>query len=87
MFCKTIFSNHIDYESSLVELVMTNHQVNNETDCYIIDFKYQHAIKTKLINILHRIEEVRNWDLYIYSPQLKLVIEFPHNDIVVGWNV
>lgn len=42
-------------------------------------------MKTKLISILHRVEEVRKWDRYIYSPQIKLVIEFPSNDIAVGW--
>lgn len=84
MFYKTIFSNFIDYESALAELVMKNHKVNNEI-CYIIDLNFQHVIKTNLIKIIHRVEEVRNWERYIYSPQLKLVIEFPSNDIAVGW--
>ncbi|KAA0965297.1 hypothetical protein FQ087_03025 [Sporosarcina sp. ANT_H38] len=84
MFHKTIFSNFIDYERTLAELVLKNHKVNNEI-CYIIDLKFQHVIKTKLIKIIYRIEEVRNWDRYIYSPQIKLVIEFPSNDIAVGW--
>lgn len=85
MFYKTIFSNFIDYESALAELVIKNHKVNNEI-CYIIDLNFQRVIKTKLIRIIHRVEEVRNWDRYIYSPQIKLVIEFPSNDIAVGWN-
>lgn len=84
MFYKTIFSNFIDYESALAELVIKNHKVNNEI-CYIIDLNFKHVIKTKLIRIIHRVEEVRNWDRYIYSPQIKLVIEFPSNDIAVGW--
>ncbi|WP_036659335.1 hypothetical protein [Paenisporosarcina sp. HGH0030] len=84
MFYKTIFSNFIDYESVLAELVIKNHKVNNEI-CYIIDLNFQHVIKTKLIKIIHRVEEVRNWDRYIYSPQIKLIIEFPSNDIAVGW--
>ncbi|MFJ7933726.1 hypothetical protein [Sporosarcina sp. NPDC096371] len=84
MFYKTIFSNFIDYESALAELVINSHKVNNEI-CYIIDLNFQHVIKTKLIKIIHRVEEVRNWDRYIYSPQIKLVIEFPSNDIAVGW--
>ncbi len=84
MFHKTIFSNFIDYESALAELVIKNHKVSNEI-CYIIDLNFQHVIKTKLIRIIHRVEEVRNWDRYIYSPQIKLVIEFPSNDIAVGW--
>ncbi|MGA3599031.1 hypothetical protein [Lysinibacillus agricola] len=84
MFYKTIFSNFVDYEGALAELVIKNHNVNNEI-CYIIDLNYQHVIKTKLIRIIHRVEEVRNWGRYIYSPQIKLVIEFPSNDIAVGW--
>jgi len=84
MFYKTIFSNFVDYEDALAELVIKNHNVNNEI-CYIIDLNYQHVIKTKLIRIIHRVEEVRNWGRYIYSPQIKLVIEFPSNDIAVGW--
>jgi len=84
MFDKTIFSNFVDYEGALAELVIKNHKVNNEI-CYIIDIYSQHVIKTKLIKIIHRVEEVRNWDRYIYSPQMKLVIEFSSNDIAVGW--
>ncbi len=84
MYCKSIFSNFIDYESALAELLIKNFNVNNEI-CYIIDLNYQHVIKTKLITIVHRIEEVRTWDRYIYSPKIKLVIEFPSNDIAVGW--
>ncbi|MGE7950874.1 hypothetical protein [Lysinibacillus xylanilyticus] len=84
MFYKAIFSNFVDYEGALAELVIKNHNVNNEI-CYIIDLNYQHVIKTKLIRIIHRVEEVRNWSRYIYSPQIKLVIEFPSNDIAVGW--
>ena len=84
MFYKTIFSNLVDYEDALAELVIKNHNVNNEI-CYIIDLNYQLVIKTKLIRIIHRVEEVRNWGRYIYSPQIKLVIEFPSNDIAVGW--
>jgi len=33
------------------------------------------------------VEEVRRWDKYIYVPKLKLVIDFPSNDIAVGWKV
>ena len=84
VFYKTIFSNFIDYESTLAELVNKNHKIHNEIG-YIIDLHYQHVMKTKLISILHRVEEVRKWDRYIYSPQIKLVIEFPSNDIAVGW--
>ncbi|EON70671.1 hypothetical protein [Lysinibacillus sphaericus] len=84
MFYKTIFSNFIDYKSALAELINKNHKLNNEI-CYIIDFKYQYVIKTKLTNIIHRVEEVRTWDRYIYCPQTKLVIEFPSNDVAVGW--
>ncbi|SKB30881.1 hypothetical protein SAMN06295926_101372 [Lysinibacillus sp. AC-3] len=84
MFYKTIFSNFVDYEGALAELVIKNHKVNNEI-CYIIDLNSQHVIQTKLIRIIHRVEEVRNWDRYIYSPQIKLVIEFSSNDIAVGW--
>ena len=84
LFYKTIFSNFIDYESALAELVIKNHKIHNEIG-YLIDFHYQHVIKIKLISILHRVEEVRKWDRYIYSPQIKLVIEFSSNDIVVGW--
>lgn len=84
MFYKTTFSNFIYYESALAELVIKNLKVNNEI-CYIIDLNFEHVIKTKLIRIIHRVEEVRNWDRYIYSPQIKLVIEFPSNDISVGW--
>lgn len=84
MFYKTTFSNLIDYESALAELVIKNHKVTNEI-CYIIDLNFEHVIKTKLIRIIHRVEEVRNWDRYIYSPQINLVIEFPSNDIAVGW--
>ncbi|WP_155591592.1 hypothetical protein [Lysinibacillus cavernae] len=86
MYYKTIFSNFIDYESALAELVIKNHKVNNEI-CYIIDLNFQHIIKTKLIRIIHRVEEVRNWDRFIYSPQIKLVIEFTSNDIAVGWKI
>lgn len=60
MFYKTIFSNLVDYEGALAELVIKNYNVNNEI-CYIIDLNYQHVIKTKLIRIIHRVEEVRNW--------------------------
>lgn len=84
MFSKTIFSNFVDYESALLELVMKNHKVHDEI-CYIIDLNAQHVIKTKLFNIIYRVEEVRCWDKYIYAPQIKLVIEFPSNDIAVGW--
>lgn len=84
MFYKTIFSNFVDYEGALAELVIKNHKVSNEI-CYIIDLNSQYVIKTKLIRILHRVEEVRNWDSYIYSPQINLVIEFSSNDIAVGW--
>ncbi|MFF2175906.1 hypothetical protein ACFVT8_05510 [Lysinibacillus sp. NPDC058147] len=84
MFYKTIFSHFVDYEGALAELVIKNHKINNEI-CYIIDLNYQHVIKTKLIKIIHRVEEVRKWDRYIYSPQIKLVIDFPSNDIAVGW--
>lgn len=84
IFYKTIFSNFIDYESALAELVIKNHKINNEI-CYIIDLNFQFVIKTKLSRIIHRVEEVRNWDRYIYSPQIKLVIEFPSNDIAIGW--
>ncbi|MFJ7975765.1 hypothetical protein ACIQZI_08605 [Peribacillus sp. NPDC096379] len=84
MFYKTIFCNFIDYESALAELINKNHKLNNEI-CYIIDFNYRYVIKTKLTNIIYRVEEVRTWDRYIYCPQIKLVIEFPSNDIAVGW--
>ncbi|QSB10076.1 hypothetical protein JTI58_24415 [Lysinibacillus fusiformis] len=84
VFYKTIFSNFIDYESALAELVIKNHKIHNDIG-YIIDLRYQHVMKTKLISILHRVEEVRKWDRYIYSPQIKLVIEFSSNDIAVGW--
>lgn len=84
MFYKTIFSNFIDYESALAELIIKNNMVNNRMR-YIIHLNFKHVIKTKLINIIHRVEEVRNWDRYIYSPQIKLIIEFPSNDIAVGW--
>ncbi len=84
MFYKTIFSNFVDYESALAELVMKNHK-EQHTYCYIIDLNAQHVIKTQLVNILHRVEEVRHWDKYIYAPQIQLVMEFPSNDIAVGW--
>ncbi|MFJ7405044.1 MULTISPECIES: hypothetical protein [unclassified Lysinibacillus] len=84
MFYKTIFSNFVDYESALAELVIKNHKVHDEI-CYIIDLNGPHVIKTKLFNIIQRVEEVRRWDKYIYAPQIKLVIEFPSNDIAVGW--
>jgi len=84
MLHKAIYSNFIAYESSLVELINNNHKLKNEL-CYIIDLNYEHVIETKLTNILHRIEELRTWDRYIYCPQLKLVIEFPSNIIPVGW--
>lgn len=84
MFYKTIFSNFIDYESALAELIIKNHKVNNE-ECYIIDLNFQYVIKTNLMNIINRVDEIRNWDRYIYSPKIKLVIEFPSNDIAVGW--
>lgn len=84
MFYKTIFSNNTNYESALAEFVIKNHKINNEI-CYIIDLNLKHVIKTKLVSIIHRIEEVRTWDRYIYSPQINLVMEFPSNDIAVGW--
>lgn len=83
MFYKTIFSNFVDYEGALAELVIKNHKVNNEI-CYIIDLNSQHVIQTKLIRIIHRIEEVRNWDRYMYLPQIKLMIEFPSNNQITG---
>ena len=84
MFYKNIISIFNDYESEIAELVIKNHNMENEI-CYIIDLNFEYSIKTKFISIIHRVEEVRNWDRYIYSPQIKLVIEFPSNNIMVGW--
>lgn len=86
MFHKTIFSNYIDYESALAELVLSNHKEHHAV-CYIIDLNAQHVMKTNMLATIHRVEEVRRWDKYIYVPKLKLVIDFPSNDIAVGWKV
>ncbi|SOC23381.1 hypothetical protein SAMN05880501_11564 [Ureibacillus xyleni] len=84
MTYKAVFSNSIDYESALAELLLKNHRIQSEL-CYIIDLNHKHVIQTRWMEFIYRIEEIRMWDRYIYSPQLKLVIEFPSNDIKVGW--
>jgi hypothetical protein len=89
MFHKAIFSIHTDYESALVELLGKNLKCKNDTRCYLVDNKYPYVIKTKLSNVISRVEEVREWmwDGFIFSPELQLVIEFPSNDVAIGWKV
>ncbi len=72
-----------------IPTVLTNQSLDISIPVYLIVGIYKYPlVKTSLLTILESIEDIMDMgpDQWIYSPTLRYVIEFCHDDVItIGW--
>jgi hypothetical protein len=72
-----------------IPTVLSNHSLDTSFPVYLIVGIYKYpVVKTSLFRILESIEDIIDMgpDQWIYSPSLRYVIEFCHDEVItIGW--